>query len=677
MHPLTSRPHLDSVGVFECGDEKVPAGSRLGLMLNAQYNGMKTILRALVALAFLAPVPATRARDVLSLDDDWRFFKGDVMDAEQPHFDDSQWQVVQLPHDWSMDAPSGETNSAGVAWYRKRFGLPSKAMDQRVSVEFDGISQKSDVWINGLHLGHQTNGALGFRYGLPATTLGFGNGANNVLAVCADTSAQPASPWHTGAGICRPVHLVITPPVHLVADAVSIAVSNLSGTEVVMQIETAVTNESSAPCQIGIQTSLWSPEGDNLGAVESSQTVAPGDDALVDEQFSVLAPRLWTLETPSRYCAVAKLRLGGHLIDEQTNFVVLRDVHFSSGTNFLLNGKPRELKAVRLFPDGGAFGAAVPISIWENRLRTLKSLGVNAVHTTADPITPKFIGVCDRLGLLLMDEFPDGVNAAKQVGEVGVDYLDGGEGRLAAGHNSALLDRTGAVRLGARLRQSLWASAPMVAIARYVSPTNASHFAAERLPALVADWTPPLLTPHPESIEVYSNCKEVELYLNGKSLGKKSHPGRGSPFNWQVSFAPGILKAVAREDGRRVATNELRTAGEPAQILLASDEKNFSPAGEAVATIRASIADANGIIVPAAADRITFKITGPAVIAAVDNADYAAPILFQTNSCPAFEGRCVAFVKAGGTAGKITLTATAAGLKPDSLTLSPGSAPGL
>ena len=176
--------------------------------------------------------------------------------------------------------------------------------------------------------------------------------------------------------------------------------------------------------------------------------------------------------------------------------------------------------------------------------------------------------------------------------------------------------------------------------------------------------------PHTENVEVYSNCKEVELFLNGKSLGAKPINADASPRNWNVPFAPGVLKAVARnEQGKVVATDELRTAGKPVKILLSTDCKKLSPDWNDVALVRAEIVDANGTVIPRADDLISFQISGPGVIAAVDNANNSSPESFQATERHAFQGRCVAFMKATRASGKIVLTATAPGLATGSITI--------
>jgi beta-galactosidase len=186
---------------------------------------------------------------------------------------------------------------------------------------------------------------------------------------------------------------------------------------------------------------------------------------------------------------------------------------------------------------------------------------------------------------------------------------------------------------------------------------------------LFHDWTPKDSAPHEENVEVYSNCKEVELFLNGKSLGAKPLNADASSRNWKVPYAPGTLKAVARNGDKTAATDELRAAGTPAKIVLNANHDQLPWDWNEVAFVRAMVVDAHGVLVPSATNLVTFKISGPGAIAAVDSADNASHEPFQADERHAFQGRCVAFVKASASSGKITLTASAPGLESGSLTL--------
>jgi len=215
----------------------------------------------------------------------------------------------------------------------------------------------------------------------------------------------------------------------------------------------------------------------------------------------------------------------------------------------------------------------------------------------------------------------------------------------------------------------------MVFITRRVAPTALSPTDPGYQPdpqrrqtqVLWPDWTPNSLEPHHENVEVYSNCQTVELFLNGKSLGSRPRPPDDSPRNWDVPFASGTIRAIASNGSQVVATDELRTAGPAAQIVLTADRNRIKTDPEDISTVTVTVADANGVIVPTANNLITFNLNGPGIIAAVDNGDNASHELFQAKERHAYQGTCIAMIKARGSAGRITLTATSTGLRPASI----------
>ena len=147
---------------------------------------------------------AAYPRVTSTFDGDWRFLKGDAPGAEKPDFDDGAWQKLDVPHDWSIEGPFDGKNPtggaggflpAGIGWYRKHFRLPIEYQERRILIDFDGVMANSDVYINGHHLGQRPYGYIGFRYDL---TDHVRLGGDNVLAVRADNSRQPASRWYAG-----------------------------------------------------------------------------------------------------------------------------------------------------------------------------------------------------------------------------------------------------------------------------------------------------------------------------------------------------------------------------------------------------------------------------------------------------------------------------------------------
>jgi beta-galactosidase len=192
----------------------------------------------------------------------------------------------------------------------------------------------------------------------------------------------------------------------------------------------------------------------------------------------------------------------------------------------------------------------------------------------------------------------------------------------------------------------------------------------KRRPAvLLSDWNPASKGPHVEVVEVYSNADRVELFLNGHSLGAKAVEPLGAPCIWDVPFESGALRASAFTGGRVVATDELRTAGPAAAIRLQADVLSVAPGWDNVAFVRATVVDANGVRVPGARALVTFHVEGPGTIAAVDNADNSSHEAFNGVERRAYQGRCLAVVRATGFAGVIRLSASADGLQADSVAI--------
>jgi beta-galactosidase len=187
------------------------------------------------------------------------------------------------------------------------------------------------------------------------------------------------------------------------------------------------------------------------------------------------------------------------------------------------------------------------------------------------------------------------------------------------------------------------------------------------------DWTPADKSPHDETVLVFSNCEQVELFLNNQSLGVKSLPTNAEPREWTVPYAAGQLRAVGTNHGAVVATDEMRSAGPAARLVLAVDTNSLALGWDRVARVTVTVVDVDGTCVPEGAYLIKFALTGPGVIAAVDNGDNAGHESFRGNQRDTYKGCCVAYLRSTADAGAITLTASADGLANGSVTLKAGS----
>ncbi len=285
----------------------------------------------------------------------------------------------------------------------------------------------------------------------------------------------------------------------------------------------------------------------------------------------------------------------------------------------------------------------------------------------------------------------------------GIDYI--GESRTwpTIGSGSGLLLSNALPHGRALERQSWWSTTPMVAMVRrvavgrptpvdpgYANATTIDQAAAPATPRaagppadpsvrfsepILPDWTPKNLEPHTENVEVYTNAEEVELTLNGKSLGSEKLHADASPIVFKVPFAPGTLKAVARSHGKVVATEELKTAGQPARLVFTADKAAtpLTPDWNDVRCVTATIVDAAGTRIPDSTTMIHFAVSGPASIVGVDNGNMMDHDPFQGTARKVYFGNTLALLRATGTSGAVTVTASADGLPPATLTLATAS----
>ncbi len=185
-----------------------------------------------------------------NFDAQWKFCPGDTEGAQSPDFQDTSWRALDLPHDWSIEGPISENAPAagtgaylptGIGWYRKQFTLPATTRGKRVVLQFDGVYQRSEVWINGTSLGMRPYGFITFSYDLTPHVNSAGR--PNHVAVRVDNSQQPNCRWYTGSGIYRHTWLIITDPIHIAQWGTFVTTPSISPQSASVEITTRVMNE--------------------------------------------------------------------------------------------------------------------------------------------------------------------------------------------------------------------------------------------------------------------------------------------------------------------------------------------------------------------------------------------------------------------------------------------------
>ncbi len=373
---------------------------------------MKHLL--LLITAFIVFPPSASAsetgRQRFRMDFDWRFTLGDPPSAEKAAFDDKAWRELNVPHDWSIEGPWSKDNPSGsaggyapigIGWYRKSFHVPQEFSGRRVLLDFDGVFNRSDVWIDGHKVGHNEYGYIDFECDL---TPWIRIDRDNVIAVRVDNLRQ-ASRWYTGSGIYRHVWLVVTSPLHVANWGTFVTtMPQITPAEAQVRILTTLHNDSDESRNVALVTRIVDPTGKPVSNRESALEVAPRAEVTVTQESAVPNPQMWTLETPMLYHAITEVREGNQLSDNYETPFGIRTVRFDVNNGFMLTGKRVVIKGVCLHDDLGALGTAVLESGIERRLKILKTIGVNAIRLSHDAHSPEILDLADRLGLLVFDE---------------------------------------------------------------------------------------------------------------------------------------------------------------------------------------------------------------------------------------------------------------------------------
>jgi len=366
----------------------------------------------------LALITTNACAETRPFDTGWLFHKGDTGKGPSPAAADADWTKVDLPDDWAIggpfaqDAPttgSGGWLPSGTVWYRKHFTLDAADAGKDVAIRFEGVMERSGVWINGHHLGFRPSGYATFQYDLTP----YLKAGDNVISVRADTSSQPASRWYAGGGIYRHVALVVQDRAHLVADGTRVSTPAIAADGATVAIASEAVNTSDAPVIAHLEVAIDGPDGQPVAMLKSEPVTLPaGATASLKADGRIAAPHLWNLDDPALYRArVTLVSDAGH--DESDIPFGVRDMRFKADTGFWLNGRNIKLKGVAIHADGGAFGMAVPRDVYMRRLNILKSLGVNAIRTAHHPFSPEFLDLCDQMGFVVMDEAFDMWTVAK------------------------------------------------------------------------------------------------------------------------------------------------------------------------------------------------------------------------------------------------------------------------
>ena len=356
-------------------------------------------------------------------DANWKFMLSDSVQAQDPTFDDSAWQQVDLPHDYSITQKYSQSNEAesaylpgGTGWYRKSFTIDRDLAGKRIAINFDGVYMNATVWFNGVKLGTHPYGYSPFSFDLTGNAK---FGEENTIVVKVE-NRLPSSRWYSGSGIYRDVTLTVTDGVHVGNNGVAIKTPSLAtqnGGNVTMNLTTKVANDTEAAANITLKQTVFPKGGKTDAAIgtvtTASKSIAAGASADVTSTITAASPKLWSIKNPNLYTVRTEVLNGGKVLDTYDTEYGFRWTGFDATSGFSLNGEKVKLKGVSMHHDQGSLGAVANRRAIERQVEILQKMGVNSIRTTHNPAAKALIDVCNEKGVLVVEEVFDMWNRSK------------------------------------------------------------------------------------------------------------------------------------------------------------------------------------------------------------------------------------------------------------------------
>ena len=812
----------------------------------------KTILFASLLLggfSLMGTLPAAAAvRDTISINCGWQFHRGDVKNISELKSTQGRNDVVNLPHDFLIgqdwvapDASERPDNSdagsnvrsrlsprgfkeMGIGWYRYQLTPKAEWKGKRIMLDFQGIMLVGDVYLNGQRVGGTDYGYLGFDIDL-SKLLKWGQ--VNEIIVKADTGKPNNSRWYTGGGLFRDVNLIVTDK-NLYFPRHPLFIRTVNNKEIKIRANILNLQKTKKP-QIPVEVKILNAEGKVVAQQKSDLhfNAKWRDREYELPSISLEDAKLWSPDTPYLYTAEVTLYDNeGNIADQIREPFGIRTIEMNPEKGLLVNGKKVLLKGYANHHTLGALGAAAYPRAIEKRLKLMKEFGMNHIRTSHNPYSEDFLKLCDKYGILVVDELYDkwltqyaggrveweslwqkdipewvkrdrnhpsvilwslgnelqqysnlpfndwGVTAYKLQKELlhryddtrlttvamhpryrnletdsipadlavatevnsynyrymyfpgdmkrypektfyqseasvaamgpnfyemdrdkvlglaywgAIDYLGESMGWPVKGWNQGVFDLSLQPKPDAYFVKSMFSEEPVVHIGIIEKSGGNIQWNGINVSAgkLSENWNRE--AGEQVSLYTYTNGDEVELFLNGKSLGVKKNsedPKLRARIKWDdIAYAPGVLLAVARKNGKVVARHQIETTGEAVALKLISDMETWHADGKDLMHVRIYAVDKKGRRVlnvkdAKAFDKLTFTVKGDANIVAVDNGNITSDELHigktqleKTIQRNLFQGSALVILRASDKPGKIELSVAGEKMKAKKLVL--------
>ncbi|UKS28671.1 DUF4982 domain-containing protein [Paenibacillus sp. HWE-109] len=388
------------------------------------------------------PLQSARGRE--SFDKDWFFHKGDIpikyavkagmtggiTDCGKREEGDwleiayvdkdtgdipipKDWQRVQIPHDWVVEGSAVNDPDlgsrpgshgylpTGVGVYRKMFAMPSDDLGKKITVHFDGVMGVSTVWLNGHLLGTHESGYTEVYYDI-SDKIRYGDEGLNVIVVKVDANRYEGW-WYEGGGIYRHTWLQKTDCLHVAHSGTYVTTPRVSEESADVLVRTIIHNEYEQDQTCELRSTIVNNHGIRVANFTETITVPWLDQMETEHKLSITAPQLWSPEHPNLYKLITEVIVNGQQVDSYETMFGVRTIAFTRD-GFILNGRPTLIKGTCNHQDFAGVGVALPEAVIAYKLQLLKEMGCNAYRSAHHPPTPELLDMCDRLGLMVVDE---------------------------------------------------------------------------------------------------------------------------------------------------------------------------------------------------------------------------------------------------------------------------------
>lgn len=344
-------------------------------------------------------------REKILLNNDWKFLHGDFTEASQVQFADENWYDVGIPHSFGIPYYMENEFYVGYGCYRKWIDMPEAWQGKRLLLEFQGVFQVAQVYVNGSFAGEHQGGYTAFCMDVT----GLMKPGRNLLMVRVNNEWSPVIAPRAGehvfqGGIYRDVSLIVTDPVHVAWYGTFVTASDVSREQAALRVQTEIVNASDRPCCIRLESVIRYQENQIAKRV-SDRKLQPGETkTFCEEQICVEHPALWSPESPALYTLETTLLDCGEVCDRYTTTFGIRDVRFDAKEGFFLNGAHYPLLGANAHQDHAGWSDAVTRAGIRRDVRMIKECGMNFIRGSHYPHHTAFADACDEEGILFWSE---------------------------------------------------------------------------------------------------------------------------------------------------------------------------------------------------------------------------------------------------------------------------------